>query len=528
MSSADPPVPAGGGRSASGPAASDPAAGPELKHGAISFLDALVIGLASTSPAYSLAAVIGPIVALVGVNAPGVLVASFVPMLMIASAFYHLNRADQDCGTTFSWVSRALGPWLGWIGGWAISMTGVLVVGSLADVAVRFTLLTVGLDALTENTPLVVGLTVAVIILMTAVCVIGTEASARFQNALILLQVGALLVFAVVALYRAVAGTSTLAAQTPSLSWLNPFAQGGATLTAGLLLGVFTYWGWESAVNLTEETEDSASAPGRAGIVSTVVLLVTYVGVAYAVVAYAGPDFLTENEDQAEQIFAVLGQEVLGGWSWVLLLAVATSALASTQTTIIPASRTGLSMARRHALPRALARIHPRFRTPDVSTWLVAAIAIAWYVLANIISENALLDSLSALSLLIAFYYALTGIACAVYYRRQLTRSAKNLLLIGVGPVVGALLLIWLLVRSVIDLNDPEASSTGTAWFGLGPPLVIGVVIFLLGVAIMIFWRFRDATYWRERAGVAPDPETGDPAPGDPATGGPESARLRR
>jgi hypothetical protein len=149
-------------------------------------------------------------------------------------------------------------------------------------------------------------------------------------------------------------------------------------------------------------------------------------------------------------------------------------------------------------------------------------------VLANLISENALLDSLSALSLLIAFYYALTGIACAVYYRRQLTRSAKNLLLVGVGPVIGAVLLLWLLVRSVVDLNDPEASSTGTAWFGLGPPLVIGLAIFLLGIAFMVFWRFRDATYWRERAGVAPDPVTGDPAPGDPATGGPASARMRR
>ena len=107
----------------------------ELKHGAISFLDALVIGLASTSPAYSLAAIIGPIVALVGIYAPGVLLASFVPMLLIASAFYYLNRADHDCGTTFSWVTRAMGPWFGWIGGWAIAMTGVLVVGSLADVA---------------------------------------------------------------------------------------------------------------------------------------------------------------------------------------------------------------------------------------------------------------------------------------------------------------------------------------------------------------------------------------------------------
>jgi amino acid transporter len=212
----------------------------------------------------------------------------------------------------------------------------------------------------------------------------------------------------------------------------------------------------------------------------------------------------------------------------VLLLSVATSALASTQTTIIPASRTGLSMARRAALPHALARIHPRFRTPDVSTWLVAAIASAWYVLANIISENALLDSLTALSLLIAFYYALTGIACAIYYRRQLRRSAKNLVLIGIGPLVGSALLIWLLIRSVVDLNDPEASSTGTAWFGFGPPLVIGVVIFLVGVVFMIFWRLRNPAFWKERPGVAPDPVTGDPAPGDPATGGPASAGVRR
>ena len=109
----------------------------QLKAGAIGFVDALVIGLAATSPAYSLAAVIGPIAALVGVYAPGVLLASFVPMALIATAFLYLNRVDQDCGTTFSWVTRAMGPWFGWIGGWAITMTGVLVIGSLADVGVQ-------------------------------------------------------------------------------------------------------------------------------------------------------------------------------------------------------------------------------------------------------------------------------------------------------------------------------------------------------------------------------------------------------
>ncbi len=474
-----------------------------LKAGAIGFVSSMSIGLAATSPAYSLAAIIGPVVALVGVYAPGIMIASFVPMLLIASAFYYLNRVDSDCGTTFSWVTRAMGPWLGWLGGWAIGMTGVLIVGSLANVGVAYLLLMFGLDDLAANEWVVQILTVLLIFLMTAICVIGTELSARLQDVLILAQVGALLVFAVVALVAVVNGTSEYDSIAPELSWLNPFGAGGAALTGGLLLGVFAYWGWESAVNLNEETEGASSTPGRAAIVSTVVLLVTYVSVAIAVVAYAGVDFLAENADEEEAIFGTLADSAMGGWSWILLLAVATSAIASTQTTIIPASRTGLSMARRYAMPKALAHIHPRFRTPDVSTWTVAVIATIWYLVVNAISENALFDSLTALSLLIAFYYALTGLACAIYYRHELTRSAKNLLLIGVGPVIGAILLFWLLVESIIDMSDPENSYSGVAWFGVGPPLVIGVFIFVVGVIFMIFWRIHDRRFWQERPGVA-------------------------
>ena len=115
-----------------------------LKADAIGFVDALVIGLASTAPAYSLAAVIGSVTVIAGVHAPAVLLASFVPMLLIATAFLYMNRVDSDCGTTFSWVTRALGPSAGWMGGWAICTTGILVVGSLADVGARYLYLLVG------------------------------------------------------------------------------------------------------------------------------------------------------------------------------------------------------------------------------------------------------------------------------------------------------------------------------------------------------------------------------------------------
>ena len=82
----------------------------------------------------------------VGVQAPAVLLASFVPMFLIASAFYYMNRADPDCGTTFSWITRAMGPSFGWVGGWAVTTTGILVIGSLAQVAAYYTFDLFGLE----------------------------------------------------------------------------------------------------------------------------------------------------------------------------------------------------------------------------------------------------------------------------------------------------------------------------------------------------------------------------------------------
>ena len=476
-----------------------------LRPDAVGFRDTLVIGLAATSPAYSLAAVLGPIVALVGVHAPGVLLVSFLPMLLIAGAFAALNRVDPDCGTTFSWVTRALGPWAGWIAGWAIAMTGVLVLGSLAEVGVRFTLLAAGLDGWAESGPVVTASSALLVVVMAAICVRGTELSSRLQNGLIVAQTVALLVFAVVALVRGLGGTSPLGGLQPEWAWLDPFGAGGPALTGGLLLGVFAYWGWESAVNLTEETRDRRRSPGRAGVWSTVVLLVTYLGVATAVVAFAGTGFLADHADEEEAVLGLLSTQVLGGWDWVVLAAVATSAIASTQTTIIPASRTGLSMARRAALPRRFASVSPAHRTPDVATWWVAGVGVAWYLGVGLVSENALYDSITGLSLLIALYYALTGLACAFHFRRRLLRSVRDLLLLGVGPLLGAGLLAWLLVLSVRDLADAGNSYTGQAWLGVGPPLVIGVGVLAAGVVLMLLWRRRDARFWTERATVAPD-----------------------
>ncbi len=81
-----------------------------LRAGALGLISSVVIAVSSTAPAYSMAATLGLIVAVVGVHSPGTLIVSFLPMLCIAYAFRELNKADPDCGTTFTWTARAFGP----------------------------------------------------------------------------------------------------------------------------------------------------------------------------------------------------------------------------------------------------------------------------------------------------------------------------------------------------------------------------------------------------------------------------------
>ena len=92
-----------------------------LRAGSLGLISSVVIAVSSTAPAYSMAATLGLIVAIVGVHSPGTLIVSFLPMLCIAYAFRELNKADPDCGITFTWAARAFGPRTGWMGGWGSS-----------------------------------------------------------------------------------------------------------------------------------------------------------------------------------------------------------------------------------------------------------------------------------------------------------------------------------------------------------------------------------------------------------------------
>src|SRR5450755_2451962 len=112
-----------------------------LKSGALGLISTTIIATASVAPAYSIAATLVFVVLAVGLQAPAVAVLAFVPMLLTSIGYSELNKADPDCGTTFTWASRAFGPKTGWAGGWGIIASDVLVMASLAQVAGQYVFL---------------------------------------------------------------------------------------------------------------------------------------------------------------------------------------------------------------------------------------------------------------------------------------------------------------------------------------------------------------------------------------------------
>lgn len=463
--------------------------GKGLATGTLGLWGSVVIGLASTAPVYSLVATLGFVVLAVGAQAPIAFIVAFIPMLFIAFAYRELNRAVPDCGTAFTWGTKAFGPVVGWMGGWGVAVAGMVVLANLAQIGGQYLWLLVGDGSLAENVPLVTATGVFFIALMTWVSYRGVEFGERVQNVLLAIQYAALLIFVVVAFVHIANGTAP-SSTAISADWFNPFAfTDYSGFIESVLLALFIYWGWDTCLSLNEETKDPKRIPGLAALVTTVILLVTYVTVAVAAMAYAGlgtGGAGLGNEDNADDVFLALKDLVLGPWAWILVVAVLVSAVSSTQTTILPTARGTLAMAAYKALPRRFAAVHPRYRTPSFSTLVMGIVAIVYYVGMTLISDNILADSILSLGLAIAFYYGITGFACVWYFRKDLFRSARDFFFKGLFPLLGALMLAYAFIQSSIDMYDVDYGYS--VLLGVGGTFVVGVGALAFGVVLMIIW----------------------------------------
>ncbi|MEU2422208.1 APC family permease [Streptomyces sp. NPDC007851] len=469
-----------------------------LQANALGTFDTVVMAVAGSAPAYSLAATTAVLVGAVGLASPAALLWCAIPMLGIALAFSYLGRIDVNAGASYSWVGRTLHPFLGFISGWAlvVSATIFMVAGSLPAGSMTLSLFDEGLA---DDVALSTAVGAAWFLIMLAVVLGGARLTVRAQLLMSGIELAVLLLFAVLAFLH------TGNARAFDWSWLGfSHFDGVSGFASGALIAAFYYWGWDVTSNLSEETRNSRRTTGLAGLIGVGVVFALFEVFTIAVNVILSSDQIAAND---ANVLGVLGDQIWPGWGGKLLVvAVMLSTIATLETTLIQVTRSLFAMGRDRTMPAALGRVHRTWNTPYVAIAVVGAVALAMFIASNALGSvgEILSDAISAIGLQIAVYYGLAGLAVVVAYRKMLFKSAGNFLFGGLWPLFGAVFMFWIFVESLGELS--------------GAAIAIGIGGLAVGLIPMLWYWKQGSDYYRPARLDATRTVEADWVPDEPAT----------
>ncbi len=475
-----------------------------LAGGSVGLIGGIILAISSVAPAYTLTATIGLIGSDDGTKIPVIFIAGFIPMFFVAFAYRELNKVTPDCGTSFTWTTKAFGPYIGWLGGWAAILAMIIVLSNLAGVGVQFGYQFVGdilnneeISNLWTNNVVNVITCVSLLAIATAVACRGISTTERLQFVLVGFQMIVLVIFGIAAI---VESSSSPTGLPFSWDWFSPAGMTLSAVIAGLSGSIFAFWGWDSALAVNEESKDSSTTPGRAAVLAVISILLTYLLVSIAVIMYAGVG--TEgiglgNEEIVDNVFGAVAEPVLGSpWYLLLFLAVIVSSAASLTTTFLPTSRTILAMATYKALPAIFAKVSPKYLTPSTATITAGIGAAAFYTFLSFISPRTLLDTIYSIGIMICFYYGLTSFACVWYFRKEAFDGFNSFLFKFLLPLLGGIGLVFVFVITLRDSFSPNYGS-GAEIGGIGLVFILGVGLILFGLVIMAILRVKTPDFFK-------------------------------
>jgi len=423
-----------------------------LRANAIGLKDAIILGLASSGPTASMAVALSTIVGASGYFSPLTILICFLPMMGIALAYRRLNRWEASCGATYTWAGRAISPYFGFMVGWIMLLA--YFVGTISDVLPigPYVLQVIWPSQASSNLGAAISGSIWLIV-VAAIAYIGIHATARLQWLFAGIEYAVVFIFAIFALVAVFGGNSRSVPFT--WHWFSWKAMGGTTgLVNGILVAVYLFSGWDSAVYVNEETTDRKRNPGRAAITSVLMLGIMY---SFLTFAYQGAVHSKELANNGSNALAYIALQLAGSpWDKIMILAVLLSVVGATQTAVVSGSRIALAMGRDRVLPPVLGRISRRHKTPAVATLLFAggALMVLWLYLEGGSNLNSSFTKIvSTVGLFFALFYAATALSMAVYYRRLAIRGLGSFLELALIPVLSAAFLIWVAIRSVPGLG---------------------------------------------------------------------------
>jgi amino acid transporter len=407
-----------------------------LKQGALGFFDTLIMAIAGSAPAYSITVSTAALIVAAGFAGPAALWIAALPMLGITLAFAQLNRWQPNAGAAYVWVGRAIHPALGFLAGWALLSLSTIFNVAAALPAGQATL-EIFAPSLARDVVWTTGAGALWFLGVVAVITAGITVSTRLQIALTLFEIAAVILVCGAAIWNA----RNAPAAPFSPGWFSPAGFGSLqAFSAGMLVALFYYFGWDVSANLAEETAKAERSAGLACILGVVVVVALFL-LAQVAAQFALPP--RDIEANSGSLLPALGAAALPApWSAIAVLAILVSTLATIETQLLQCTRLLFSMARDRMIGEAMGWLHPRFQTPWLAGFAVTGVTLFLFAAsATFPSVGALMTGLiNAIGVQVACYYALAGLACAWHFRKSAHRGTRSRVYSVFIPLLSAVL----------------------------------------------------------------------------------------
>jgi amino acid transporter len=436
----------------------------ELHKDALGLVESIVMGVAGTAPAFSVAATTATLIATVGVLAVGSIMYCGLIMFGITLAFMHLNRVITNAGASYAWVGQVFHPTLGFLAGWALLVATALFMVSGTIPAATATLALIA-PHLANNPGTVTFVATGWLLVVAAVIVKGIKPTSYTQVVMTIVEIGVL----VAVIIASVIHYSHQSAHEFTWRWLSVSEFTPTTFATGALISLFFFWGWDVTLNLNEETRNAERASGLGAVISMIIVILLFITFVMAVLLV-----MTDAEIQQSStnvLYALAEKLFPHPWSYMAIIAVMCSTIGTLETSILQFTRTMYAKARDGALRPHYAILHKSWQTPWVATTVIVGVGLAMLFLSSYFPSINLIikDSVNAIGFQVAFYYGLAGFACAWHFRHKAMTGIGPFILLLLWPVLSASFLVFIAFYSIptFDLI--------TVLIGIGG-IVVGVI----------------------------------------------------
>lgn len=415
-----------------------------LHQDALGVGESVIMGVAGTAPAFSIAATTATLMAAVGTLSPAALLYCGLIMFGVTFAYISLNRIIPNAGASYAWVGTVFHPTLGFFAGWSLLVASAVFMVSGTIPAATATLSLIRPE-LASDPAWVTFVAAGWLLVVSAIIVKGIKPTSYTQILMTTFEVGILLLIIVAALIQYGAAP----VHPVSFTWFSPAEFTPKLFATGALTALFFFWGWDVTVNLNEETRNATHAPGRGALWAMVIVLLLFI-------SFAAVTLLVLSDQEIERsstniVLAVAEKLFPKPWSYMAVIAVMLSTVGTLETSILQFTRTMYAKGRDGVLHRRYAILHKTWRTPWVATLVITGFGLLFLFLSSYFpSVNQIIKaSVNAIGFQVAFYYGLAGLACAWHFRKRALQSVHDLFILLLWPLASALFLFFIAIYSI-------------------------------------------------------------------------------